>query len=178
MLNDTEMESCSIVALALELNTFVRCRRNTCDYKLWNYGKLIKVLCIGRESLTHRWQTSTETWKIYLYKTLAHRSNLRSDRNHRNTCLGVDTGWTICTGTRIFCMTEPARWNLIIKRHKRLYHIGWSGKWWKTNYKEKKLFRYWYKLRENQLNGACTHNYKLIINYYDYSINFTRLHAF
>lgn len=44
--------------------------------------------------------------------------------------------------------------------------------------REKKLFRYGYKLRENQLNGACTHNYKLIINYYDYSINFTRLHAF
>lgn len=29
-----------------------------------------------------------------------------------------------------------------------------------------------------QLNGACTHNYKLIINYYDYSISITRFHAF
>lgn len=48
----------------------------------------------------------------------------------------------------------------------------------KNQLQREKLFRYGYKLREHQLNGACTHNYKLIINYYDYSINFTRLHAF
>lgn len=47
----------------------------------------------------------------------------------------------------------------------------------KTNYK--KLFRSSLRMRAgDQLNGACTHNYKLIINYYDYSINFTWLHAF
>lgn len=48
----------------------------------------------------------------------------------------------------------------------------------KNQLQREKLFRSGYKLREYKLNGACTHNYKLIINYYDYSINITRLHAF
>lgn len=115
----------------------------------------------------------------YLYKTLAHRSSLHNDRCHRNTCQAVDTDYFLCKGILIFCMTVSMRRDLIIKRYKRLYHIGWSGKWWKTNYSVK-LFSLIApdKRREHQLNGACIHNYKLIINYYDYSINFTRLHAF
>jgi hypothetical protein len=39
MLNDREMESCSIVASALELNTFGPRRRSMCDYKLLEEDK-------------------------------------------------------------------------------------------------------------------------------------------
>lgn len=163
----------------------------------------------------------------------AHRSNHRNDRNHRNIYPTVDTSPSSCRETQKLCMDEPARWDLIIKRCKRRYHIGWSSVM--VGERERKIIILWktnlvehyshvtsnmriccvndaddddygaspdecmlgrvvialqliltpflstaatYRLAELKLNGAWTHNYKLIINYYDYSINFTRLYAF
>lgn len=64
MLNDIEREFCSIVVLALELNTFVRCLRSTCDYKLWNYG-------MKREKMDRNsWSVCILTCKVHRHESL------------------------------------------------------------------------------------------------------------
>jgi hypothetical protein len=63
MLNDREMESGSIVVLALELNTFGRRRRNTCDYKLRDEKKQKENL-IEIHGRAVRGLTCAELWLV------------------------------------------------------------------------------------------------------------------
>lgn len=105
--------------------------------KIMECWQLIKI----HGTRTHQESSKLSCAHIYLCRTSVRRSNRRNDRCHRSICRGAGTGRFLCRETRIFCMVAPARRDLIIKCHKRLYHIGWSGKWWwKTNYK-KELFR-------------------------------------
>lgn len=129
MLNDTRMEFDSTEASALESNMFAQYRHNMFDYKLHRVN-WENWICIS--SAAHR---AISTTPYYLYKILAHHSNLRNDQNHRNIYPVADTSLILCTRTQIFCMDEPARWDLIIKRYKRRYHIGWSRKLllWRKN---------------------------------------------